>query len=261
MFVQVSFEPIKSEITSRKSLGAIGIDFNSDHIAVAEVDRFGNPIDAKSYYFHHKGKSSSQNAAIFGDIATEIVLSAKAAGKPVYIEDLEFAAKKSALKEEGSKNYRRLMSSLSYRKFARAIESRSTKEGVRLSKVNPAFTSLIGFFKYRLSSMSTHECAAVAIARRGLRYSERPKVHGTRKGTVSILGEHDPREFFKKNSVRHVWSFYSRNSQNVRGSIRSFNKKVPVVPRHIPLYPSARREHFRIFGESSGCIPAYRDTA
>ena len=45
VFVSAQARPV--EKTSRKELGAVGVDINADHLAVSETDRFGNLINAR----------------------------------------------------------------------------------------------------------------------------------------------------------------------------------------------------------------------
>lgn len=47
VFVSTTLE--KANLISRDDYGAIGIDLNADHVAYVETDRFGNPLESKSY--------------------------------------------------------------------------------------------------------------------------------------------------------------------------------------------------------------------
>lgn len=83
--------------SSSPQLGAIGVDINADHLAIAETDRFGNMqcvhrLDAITY-----GKSQDQTKAILGDAANEIARMAQRSGKPVALETLDFTKKKAEL--------------------------------------------------------------------------------------------------------------------------------------------------------------------
>ncbi|TLX17275.1 hypothetical protein FFR93_08235, partial [Rhizobium sp. MHM7A] len=59
------------------SFGALGVDFNADHIAVSVVDRFGNPVETWRFDFCAEGKTSDQNLDAMRKIAKEIALLAK----------------------------------------------------------------------------------------------------------------------------------------------------------------------------------------
>ena len=67
-----------------------------------------------------------------------------------------------------------MLSSLSYRKIIQSVHSRAIRHGVEVIDVNPAYTSLIGRIKYAvLYGLTIHASAALAIARRGLGFSEK----------------------------------------------------------------------------------------
>ena len=55
-----------------------------------------------------------------------------------------------------------------YRALLTAIEREALQEGVALRKVKPAYTSIIGRFKYQPQyGISVHQAAALVIGRRG----------------------------------------------------------------------------------------------
>jgi hypothetical protein len=84
---------------------------------------------------------------------------------------LDFEEKKKTLREQ-PKERRALLSAFAYSHFQKAIRSKARALGVELKQINPAFTSLIGAFKYQGLQISSHEKAALAIARRAQGYSE-----------------------------------------------------------------------------------------
>jgi hypothetical protein len=70
------------------------------------------------------------------------------------------------------------------KKLTETILRRGMRLGFRIKKVNPAYTSVIGRFKYmKKYGLSVHESAALVIGRRGLGYHERlsKKPHGCYK--------------------------------------------------------------------------------
>jgi hypothetical protein len=55
----------------------------------------------------------------------------------------------------------------------KALISRGLKFGFHIKKVNPAYTSVIGRFKYsKMYGLSVHEAASFVIGRRGLDFDE-----------------------------------------------------------------------------------------
>ena len=71
-----------------------------------------------------------------------------------------------------------MLSTFSYSRFKCFLLSRARKKGVDVYRVDPAYTSIIGAFKFvGYKHLSTHQRAALAIARRARRYSERPSLY------------------------------------------------------------------------------------
>lgn len=201
--VFISTNAIKVENHSSKELGAIGVDINVDHLAISELDRAGNPIASKRINLCTYGKSSHQAAAIIGDAVKELMAFSGDKGKPIVVEGLDFKKKKSAL-EQSHKKMARMLSSFSYEKILSCIKARSEDEGIECIEINPAFTSVIGKFKFaKRYGISTHQAAACAIARRGLEFSERPN---RRDHVASFLPV--------RNRNKHVWSFWGKVSRN-----------------------------------------------
>jgi hypothetical protein len=93
--VFVSVEGAKPPVVTDKRLGVIGVDLNADHLAVAETDRFGNPLRAWSVPLVTYGKTTDQADALIGDACKTMVDAALEAGKPISIERLDFSDKKS----------------------------------------------------------------------------------------------------------------------------------------------------------------------
>ncbi|HEY8488843.1 MAG TPA: transposase, partial [Thermaerobacter sp.] len=92
-----------------------------------------------------------------------------------------------------------------YAAFCALLVSRAAREGVEVIEVNPAYTSVIGKIKFMARyGLSPHGAAAVAIARRGLKFGER-----LRSGNARPLPA--------RNRGRHVWSDWSRVLPSVRG--------------------------------------------
>ena len=110
--------------------GAIGVDLNADHPAVAETDASGNCVNAWRVPLVTYGKSTRQTEALIGDAVASVVEYAREVGKPIVIEKLDFRQKKAVL-EGQSRNYSRMLSSFSYGKIKAYFVSRGYREGVR----------------------------------------------------------------------------------------------------------------------------------
>ncbi len=207
VFVTVDIKPV--ELVTAKDLGAIGVDINVDHLAVAETDRFGNPVDSIRIPLSTYGKSTDQASALIGDAIKELMTFAECKHKPIVIEKLDFSKKKSELEVEAryknSKRYARMLSSLAYNKVKDVIKARGFDNGIEVLEVNPAFTSVIGYWKFATRyGLSGHTAAALAIARRALNFSEKPN---RRDYNATQL----PAE-----SCVHVWSYWRKVARNPR---------------------------------------------
>ena len=110
-------------VVTDKRRGAVGVDLNADHLAVAETDLSGNYVHAFSVPLVTYGKSRRQAEALIGDAVARVVEYAKRVGKPVSIERLNFRKKKTALEGQPRK-YSRMLSSFSYGKTLACFLSR-----------------------------------------------------------------------------------------------------------------------------------------
>ena len=206
LFATVS-RPKPASVTSKEK-GVLGIDLNADHVAVTEMDRFGNPVASHSFPMVTYGKSLNQAEALIGDVCAAVVALAIKTGKPLVHEDLDFSAKKRSLSEGRSPKYARMLSSFAYNQFASTLLSRAWRQGVDLRAVNPAYTSVIGRVKFaRRYGLTVHQAAACVIGRRFLRLSERAPRHlgpipDGRNGHVTL-----PLPARKRGN--HVWKFWA----------------------------------------------------
>jgi IS605 OrfB family transposase len=207
IFVSIEARPV--EQLSRKELGAIGVDINADHLAISETDRFGNLVEVRRIDSVTYGKTKDQAKAIIGDAAVSIATQAKAVGKPIVIESLDFQKKKTEL-ETCNPKQARLLSSFAYNKTTSAIKAAAFRNGIEVIEVSPAYTSVIGAVNFaQAKGISVHQGAAYAIARRGLGLSERPTVQNEAI-VPTCNGGHVTFALPARNRAKHVWSFWSR---------------------------------------------------
>ena len=190
--ISIDIEP-GEKISRSVRCGAIGIDFNADHLAVAETDASGNRVKCWRVELDFKGKTADQRKDLLSVALQGIVDLAVAKKLSLVIEDLDFSEKKKHMAEQAtSTGYRVMLSGLAYAQYQELCVSKCFKAGVELVKVNPAFTSVIGRVKYaKRLGISTHLAAALAIARRGQQFMERAPasafvVDGTKSPLVCL---------------------------------------------------------------------------
>ncbi|WP_236600034.1 transposase [Ramlibacter alkalitolerans] len=171
--VFVAVEAVQLEITSSRAAGRVAVDVNADHLAVAETDHFGNCIKAFSVPCRTRGLSTNQAGAVIGDAVKAVIAHVASVRKPLVLERLDFRAKKRSLGKDNPA-YARMLSSFAYGRIRTLFEARALDAGIEVLSVNPAYTSVIGRIKYSVPlGITTHEAAAVAIARRSQQVRER----------------------------------------------------------------------------------------
>ena len=229
MYCQVSFDsPLSEEPKTSLSAGAIGIDLNEDHLAVTVTNASGNPVEHFTQPFNMAGRTTDQRKAIVGDFVADLCEKALESGKSIVIEDLDFKQKKTAIKEKGKgKYYNRMLSNFFYRQFRAGMQSRCKKMDIELKSVNPAFTSVIGAYKFSgYKKMSFHHCAALAIARRAQGFSERPKTVTDMHSPdwMEGLNVGQAPELQSNRKFKHIWSYWRFYTKKIRAQMNSVNK-------------------------------------
>ena len=162
--VRVTVEEAPAPIQTDPRHGWVGVDTNSTFLALCHVLPSGNPhafatigdprlFDARS----------TQRDALVGSLAVKTVQYAKARGAGLVVEDLQFIHDRDV-----SAKFNRVTHQFNYRALLTAVERQAAREGVALRKVKPAYTSMIGRFKYQPQyGISVHHAAALVIGRRG----------------------------------------------------------------------------------------------
>lgn len=196
-------------------LGRVGVDINGDHLAIAETDRFGNPVETFSIPLCLYGKESNQSRAMIGDACKQLVFFALSRSKPIVVEKLDFQNKRRDLRES-MRRTRRQLSSFAYHKILERILSRSYREGIKVEEVNPAYTSLIGRIKFaKRYGITIHHAAALTIARRAQGYSEYLPSHAD---VPDGKGGHMAFVLPEWNGQRSHWSYLGRVQRALRAA-------------------------------------------
>ena len=203
-------------VVTDRHRGAVGVDLNPDHLAVAETDASGNCINAWRVPLVTYGKSVKQAEAIIGDAVAGVVEDSREVGKPIVIENLDFRKKKASLEGE-SRRYSRMLSSFSYGKVKAYFISRGYRQGVEVYQVNPAYSSVIGRVKFmERYGLSVHQAAALVLARRLLGCSERiPRRWACPVGNGVRVAFAVP----ARKRVKHVWTYWGAISGQLRPAL------------------------------------------
>ena len=231
--------PEQTIISRNTSYGVVGIDINQDHLAVVETDRFGNPIKAKGFPLITYGKSSAQTEALIGEVSKEIAQWAIEAKKPLVLENLDFKKKKAQLEKDGAGRSRQL-SSFAYSAINRILCSRAYRSGIKVYYVNPAYTSVIGRFKFAIRyGLTPHQAAALVVGRRIMKLSERPLKSSEvslRFDTKATIALSLPVRIMHK-PVRFWWRKVSRQYQSAVARHYRKRKRYPPPARRCKSEP------------------------
>ncbi|WP_256235034.1 IS200/IS605 family accessory protein TnpB-related protein [Bacillus sp. EB600] len=148
-----------------------GIDVNIDKIAVTILTKQGRFLESRTFYCHEmEYVKRNRRTNVARETAKEVIdyLTQWNVGTFV-LEDLKFKQE-----HDTDKRFNRLVHSFSKNKLQKALISRGLKFGFKIKKINPAYTSVIGRFKYsKMYGLSVHEAASFVIGRRGLDFEEK----------------------------------------------------------------------------------------
>ena len=231
VFASVKHQPVP--VVTNRRLGAIGMDVNTDHLAVSETDYSGNWLKSFSVPLVTYGKTAKQAEALIGDAVAEVVAYARAVGKPLVIESLDFSKKRDQLEGEYP-GRSRMLSSFAYGKIRTYFLSRGYREGVEVVEVNPTFSSLMGrvLFMERYG-LSVDQAAALVLARRLLNCSEGIPDHGLcPDGYGGHVAFRAPAPGRKR--VKHVWTLWGVLWGQLRPALAERRRRGALVDAGVP---------------------------
>ncbi len=203
----VKFTPLKVTIVSRDmAYGCCGLDINPSEIGWSYVDYQGN-LRACGQIKLLQGLPTNKMDASLTQASLKIAQLATLYGCPVVVEKLEFSKKKNQLREEKGHKYARMLSGWAYSRLLELLSSILSNRGIKLYQVNPAYSSLIGLVKYvRMYGISDAIAAALVIARRGMKLSER-------------MLPHSLTAYLEVNLRKHVWSGWNKLNKQLNKSV------------------------------------------
>lgn len=150
--------------------GCIAFDMNYAHLAVAELNQYGQLLRHFVVPFPVTGRTSNQVTNAISNALEVVLRYASSVNKPVAMEQIK--ALKKVMYGDGFRN--RKISQFAYDKMEMLAEGKAQKYALAVKSVNPAYTSQIGKLKYmRKLGLSIHEAAACTIGRRAMGFKER----------------------------------------------------------------------------------------
>jgi len=212
------------------SRGAVGVDLNAGFVSVTRTDRFGNVVEAFDIPMVTDGLSQDQARDVVRKVAKQVIGYAAKHDLPIVSEKLDFARKKRELTDGHDARYARMLSSFAYSGFDAALSSAAARAGIHHRRVNPAYTSIIGRVTFaRRYGLSTHQSAALAIARRAMQLGEQPprsfkesrrvgfSLNDAHHVTLELPVRKDPG--VQDGGARHVWSDWNEVGKAFRGAL------------------------------------------
>jgi hypothetical protein len=114
-----------------------------------------------------------------------------------------------------------MISSFAYNRIVTTVKARAFDAGIEVTEVNPAYTSIIGRFKFaRRYGISKHQAAAAVIARRADSLSEAANRHTSDQPTFTLPA---------RNRAKHIWSFWHK----VAAAEAAHEARVALVRREL----------------------------
>ena len=167
-FAHVSYETPETEPEHGFEHGAVGLDMNYNFVSLSNVDSHGAFKSYHEIYFRNlHSYRKNKRADYISYKMNKVVNYCINKKKGLVVEDLSFEQQFSYGKKRNRKLSNFETSALDL------LERKCLKRGVAIRKVHPAYTSLIGMYKYsRLYNLSTHVLASHVIARKGLGFRE-----------------------------------------------------------------------------------------
>ena len=171
MYCTFEIQVDDNDILTRSSYGTIGLDVNKGFVTLSETNQYGHLVQTQ--FLPYRFKSGNRTKTDLQQIANHVVNLSLRTGKDVCIENLNFNKTKSKTESKHGKKYNEMLHSLAYRQFVDTVESVAYRKLVRVTRVNPAWTSWLAEKKYcPTMKLNVHVGASYVIARRGQGYKD-----------------------------------------------------------------------------------------
>ena len=162
----VTFDEPEPAVISDAVRGAVAVDLNRDHLAVAKLSPDGR-LSGAARVALRAGSDAVWQAA------RSVVARASKELCPLVLEHLDFRPEKAWLRSYG-KRFAEVLSIFRSRQVRDAVEREARRAGIEVRYVDPAWTSELGRLKYRRRCrLGKHHAAALVIGRRGLGFGDR----------------------------------------------------------------------------------------
>ena len=172
----------------RAAAPVVGVDLNDGHLAVRRIDLHGNPVGRpERIEFSLTGSVGRRDAQVRHAITQLIRYARRHSISAVAVEDLNFADARASGREtmgrgRRGRRFRKTVTGIPTAVFRARLTAQTSRHGIRLYAVNPAYTSAWGDQHWRrpYQNVTRHEAAATVIGRRAQGHKARRREGVTR---------------------------------------------------------------------------------
>jgi hypothetical protein len=166
----------------------VGVDLNDGHLALRRLDTHGNPVGApKRIDLDLTGSSARRDAQVRHAITNLIHYTRRHGIDTLAVEDLDFADARTTGREtmgrgQRGKRFRKTVAGIPTAVFRHRLSDQTSRHGMRLLAVNPAYSSAWGDQHWRkpYENVTRHQAAATVIGRRAQGHKARRREGVTR---------------------------------------------------------------------------------
>jgi IS605 OrfB family transposase len=193
----------------------VGVDLNDGHLAVRRLDRHGNPVGRpERIEFSLTGSAAHRDAQVRHAITRLVRYTQRHRIAAIAVEDLNFADARATGREtmgrgRRGKRFRKTVAGIPTAVFRRRLTAQTSRHGIALWAVSPAYTSAWGDQHWRkpYENVTRHEAAATVIGRRARGFKARRREGVTRARpedrAVRAANQAGPSEPRVNTSSRH----------------------------------------------------------
>ncbi len=246
-YANICYEEHIPALTHTKENGIIGLDINASpfHIALANVSRDGNLMGYKSISLHELiGKTKNQREYLLWHIAYQVINYAKENEKAIAIENLKKVSR--GYRGDGRAKLRKRFQQWSYKSLLDKIKVLGLRNGIQIIEVNPAYTSIIGAYKYCPQYLIDKDIAgAYVIGRRGLGYKDNVpenylKLLSNKEYLEYSVARLEEKKEELKELLKNEKNTYKRKP--IKQEIRKVNKDIRMLIQNLNSDPEPQQQ-------------------
>ena len=166
----------------------VGVDLNDGHLALRRLDISGNPVGQAARIDIDLTGGSARRGAQVRHAITRLIRYTRGHGiGSIAVEDLDFVDARTAGREtmgrgHRGKRFRKTVSGIPTAVFRNRLSAQTSRHGIGLFAVNPAYSSAWGDQHWRkpYENVTRHQAAATVIGRRAQGHTARRRKGVTR---------------------------------------------------------------------------------